>query len=81
MTVQEGQRIAQGTRLTYTAATDEYLMSGTPVEIIEASKDGCSQTLAATARFNRTSEDARVEGTGPIPVRQHSVACPAGLKR
>jgi lipopolysaccharide transport protein LptA len=81
VTVKEGQRIAKGARLTYTAATDEYLMSGAPVEIIEARKDGCIQTLAATARFNRTSEDARVDGNQVIATRQQSIPCPAGLKR
>lgn len=81
VTVQEGQRLATGNRLTYIAATDEYLMTGAPVEIVEARKDGCIQTLAATARFNRTSEAARVDGNQVIATRQQSIPCPAGIGR
>lgn len=81
VTVREGQRLAKGTHLTYMAATDEYVMVGAPVEIIEARKDGCIQTLAATARFNRTSEAARADGNTVIPMRQQSIPCPAGLTR
>lgn len=81
VTVRDVNRIATGSRLTYTAATDEYHMTGAPVEIIDARKDGCIQTLAADARFNRTSEEARVQGQGPIAHRQQSIPCPAGLKR
>ena len=79
--VKQAGRIATGTHLTYTAATDEYLMIGAPVEIIEAQKDGCSQTRAANARFNRTSEAARVEGTTGIPQTTQSIKCPAELSR
>lgn len=81
VSVREGNRLATGSHLTYTAATDEYLMVGAPVEIIEARKDGCSQTRAATARFNRTSEAARVEGSGVIQTTQQSIPCPAGIVR
>lgn len=81
VTVREGQRIAKGTRLTYTAATDEYLMVGAPVEIIEARKDGCTQTLASNARFNRTSEDAKVEAQPPVTTQTKKVECPAEIRR
>jgi lipopolysaccharide transport protein LptA len=82
VTVREGQRIASGSRLTYTAATDEYLMVGAPVEIIEARTDGCIQVLAATATFNRTSEAARAQGSpGGIQTQQKSIPCPAGVVR
>ena len=81
VSVREGERLATGSHLTYTAATDEYLMIGAPVEIIEARKDGCVRTVGATARFNRTSEAARVEGSGLIPMEQKSIPCPAGVGR
>lgn len=81
--VKEGKRIAKGSHLTYTAADDLYLMIGTPVEIIEEKDGTCTQTLGAAVRFNRTTEQAAVDGaSGKIPTRSETLkACPAGLGR
>jgi lipopolysaccharide transport protein LptA len=82
--VKEGKRIAKGSHMTYTAADDLYLMIGTPVEIIEEKNGSCTQTLGATVRFNRATDQASVEGSrsGKIPMRSETLkACPAGLGR
>jgi lipopolysaccharide transport protein LptA len=82
--VREGKRIAKGSHLTYTSADDLYLMIGAPVDITEEKDGKCTRTLAATARFNRTTDQARVEGSpsGKIPFRSETLAaCPAGLGR
>lgn len=80
--VREGPRIAKGDHLTYTAADDNYLMMGRPVEVIEEKKGSCSVTLGATVRFSRASESARVEGNGTFPHTGKTLpTCPAELKR
>jgi lipopolysaccharide transport protein LptA len=80
--VTEGKRIAKGSHLTYTAADDLYLMIGTPVEIVEEKNGTCTQTLGGTARFNRSTDQASVDGMGNIPMRSLTLkACPAGLGR
>ena len=80
--VKEGSRMATGSHLTYTAADDRYLMVGTPVEIIEERNGTCTQTLGATATFNRTTEAAGVEGNQTTLSEARTLpACPPALKR
>lgn len=82
--VQEGNRIAKGSHLTYTAANSRYLLVGSPVEIVEEKKGTCTLTVGATATFNRATESARVDGStgGNIPMRSETLkACPAELLR
>lgn len=80
--VREGPRIAKGNRLTYTAETDHYLMTGTPVEVVEEQKGTCSITLGATVTFSRTSDTASVKGNGTFPHTGRTLPkCPAGLGR
>jgi lipopolysaccharide export system protein LptA len=81
--VTEGKRIAKGLHLTYTAADDLYLMIGTPVEIVEEKDGKCTRTLGATARFNRTTDQASVAGSGnKIQMNILTLKeCPAGLGR
>ena len=82
--VREGKRIAKGSHLTYTADDEQYLMIGAPVEIVEEKDGVCTETVGATARFNRVTEGASVEGAtgGNIPMAARTLkACPAGLGR
>lgn len=80
--IKEGNRIATGTRLTYTSANEEYVIVGTPVEIIEEEKGTCTRMVGATAVFNRAAGSTRVDGEGPFPTETTTLkACPAGLKR
>lgn len=82
--VREGNRIAKGAHLTYTAADDRYLMIGTPVDVVENKNGTCTLTLGATVTFNRATESARVDGSasGGIPMKSETLkACPAPLAR
>lgn len=82
--VQEGPRLARGSHLTYTASDDQYLMIGTPVEVTEEKNGVCTLTVGATVTFNRTTQNASVEGSagGKIPMRAETLkACPPGLIR
>lgn len=80
--VKEGQRIAKGDHLTYTAADETYLMTGRPVELVEEKKGSCSVTHGADLAFSRISDSARVNGNGTFPHTSKSLpACPAGLGR
>jgi lipopolysaccharide export system protein LptA len=59
VTVKEGIRTATGTRLTYTAAEDQYLMTGTvgtPVILIEETPGKCTRTQGTRLTFRRTVE-------------------------
>ncbi len=83
VTVREGNRLVTGAHLTYTAADDQYLMVGTPVEVIEAKNGSCTSTLGQTATFNRATERASVQGSaGGVPMNSSgSKPCPAGFAR
>lgn len=80
--VREGQRIAKGDHLTYTAADDNYLMIGRPVIVIEEKKGTCSETVSAKVTFSRTSEGAGVQGNDIFPGTSKTLpSCPPELKR
>ena len=80
--IKEGRRIATGTRLTYTAKTDEYLIVGTPVEIIEEEQGSCRRMLGASAVFNRAAGSTRVQAKEPFATETTTMKeCPAGLRR
>ena len=76
-------RIAKGAHLAYTSADQQYVLIGTPVEIVEERKGSCTLTVGTTATFNRATETAKVEGsTGGIPIQTTKLkACPAELVR
>lgn len=80
--VREGQRIAKGDHLTYTAADDNYRMLGRPVEVME-NKDGtCSLTVGTEVTFSRTSETASARGNPSFPSEMTTLkTCPPELKR
>ena len=80
--VREGQRIAKGDHLTYTAADDRYVMIGRPVEVIEEKNGTCTKTLGSKVTFSRATDNARVEGNDIFPGNSSTMrACPAELKR
>lgn len=60
VTVKEGNRTATGTRLTYTAADDRYVMTGevgtTPVVVIEKADKDCTRTQGTELTFRRATE-------------------------
>lgn len=67
VTVKEGVRTALGTRLTYTAADDTYVMRGAvgaPVVVIENAPSGCQKSIGEVLTFRRGSvEHVRMEGS------------------
>lgn len=83
--VREGNRLATGSHMTYTAADDRYLMVGTPVEITTAEKDGtCHLTRGSSAAFTRTTEQVSIESIpgSNISMKTETLkSCPAGLIR
>lgn len=59
VSVKEGIRTARGTRLTYTAPDDQYVMTGepgTPVVIIENKPTGCEKSIGSALTFRRAVE-------------------------
>ena len=77
--VKEGHRIAKGDHLTYTAADQTYLMTGTPVELVEEKDGSCSFTHGADLAFSRVGDSARVNGNGTFPHTTRTQPCPPGL--
>lgn len=80
--VKESLRTAKGTRLTYTAADEKYLMVGTPVTMVEEDKGGaCRVGTGATLTFYRASEVGQMDGIKDvIPSKTETVPC-ASVKR
>ena len=74
----ESARTAKGNHLTYTAADDRYVMTGTPVEVIEVTPPNCKKTVGATLTFRRSVSSIAVEGNGVYGQQSTPVACPAG---
>jgi lipopolysaccharide transport protein LptA len=83
--VREGHRLATGSRMTYTAADDRYLMIGAPVEITTAEKDGvCRLTRGSSATFTRATEQVDMEGLKGSNISMQTErlkSCPAELIR
>ncbi|MEP6916700.1 MAG: LptA/OstA family protein [Acidobacteriota bacterium] len=78
--VKEGGRTATGARLTYTAATKSYLITGTPVEGVELAPNDCKQSFGAVATFQRAVGTLEMQGNGVIRTTQKTIACPAGTR-
>jgi lipopolysaccharide export system protein LptA len=55
-------RAASGARLTYFAADERYLMSGTPVRILEQLPQECRETIGRTLTFFRSTDSISVDG-------------------
>jgi len=82
--VREGNRLAKGSHLTYTAADERYVLTGAPAEIIEEREGSCTLTVGASATFNRATESAQVVGStrGHLPMRTEKLeTCPPELRR
>lgn len=70
----ELNRTARGVHLTYTAADEAYVMTGSPADVLQ--KEGpasCKRTLAATLRFQRARDNIDWEGK---PSTTTTVPCP-----
>lgn len=61
MTLREQSRTTTGTRMTYTAADDRYVVTGMPVKIV----DECGrETTGRTLTFHRATDSIVVDGNG-----------------
>jgi lipopolysaccharide export system protein LptA len=69
----EPERTARGRHLTYKTADGNYVMTGSPVEIVQKSETSCKKTLAGVVRFQRASDNITTEGS---PVTTTNVPCP-----
>ena len=74
----ESARTAKGNHLTYTSSDDRYVMTGTPVEVVEVTPPNCKKTIGATLTFKRSVSSIAVEGNGMYGQQSSPVACPAG---
>jgi lipopolysaccharide export system protein LptA len=78
--VKEGGRVATGGRLTYTAKDQTYLMSGTPVKVVETTPPDCKESIGAVLTFQRAAETVDMKGNGVIRSVQRQIACPSGTR-
>ena len=76
VTVIENNRTGIGNHLTYTAANETYVLTGTPVEVVEEATDGCRKTMAATVRFQRLVDTVQTEASPGTQVRTQTIPCP-----
>lgn len=73
--VKETDRTATGNRLTYTAATEEYFMTGTPVVVIQRTPPDCKKTTASSLKFRRAVDTIDAGGVGPFPLLTTKIPC------
>lgn len=59
----EGGQQAFGARLTYYAADGRYVMTGSPVKVLEIVEDGCRETVGVSLTFTRSTDTINVVGT------------------
>ena len=78
--VKESGRVATGARLTYTAKDERYLMTGTPVEVVENSPSDCKKSVGAVLTFQRSVDTVKMTGNELIRALQTPIACPAGTR-
>jgi lipopolysaccharide transport protein LptA len=76
--VKDTKRTATGARLTYTVATETYLMTGTPVTAIEFAPGDCKKSVGAVLTFQRDVGTVSTSGNGVIRSTQNKIPCPAG---
>ena len=72
VTIREGQRVARGTHLTYTAASEEYVLTGavgTPVTVVDDKPSGCEHTTGTRLVFQRNSENLSMANPVSRPCR------------
>lgn len=78
--VKEGGRVATGSRLTYTAKDERYLMTGTPVEAVEHSPSECKKSIGAVLTFQRSVDTVSMKGNELIRAMETQIVCPAGTR-
>ena len=79
VSVKEGQRLAKGAHLTYTAADETYVMNGNPLEVDRYAPGECTKTMGVTLRFRRGEDTLLVDGIpGVTPFNTKPIACPPG---
>lgn len=78
VTVVETTRTAKGSHLTYTADDDRYVMTGTPVEVVETTPPSCKKHVGAVLTFKRSVASITIEGNGVYGQQSTPIACPAG---
>jgi lipopolysaccharide export system protein LptA len=80
--VTESVRTVTGTHLTYTGATDTYLMVGTPVIVYEEEGTSCREGRGTSLEFHRGAEAGNWKLAGPQNAQgeTNTVAC-RGAKR
>jgi len=78
--VKETGRTVTGARLTYTAKTETYLMTGTPVTVIETTPPDCTESVGAVVTFVQDVDTVSMSGNGVIRATQRQIACPAGTQ-
>jgi lipopolysaccharide transport protein LptA len=61
VTLKEGVRLVQGSKMVYTAADDRYVITGPPVLIVEE-KPKCGEMLAQTATYERARNRMLADG-------------------
>ncbi|HEX5475686.1 MAG TPA: LptA/OstA family protein [Vicinamibacterales bacterium] len=75
VTAVESTRHATGNHLTYVSATEQYVMVGTPVTVIDNTPPNCKKTVGATVTFYRTVDTMTAVGNGIYPQRSEPIAC------
>jgi lipopolysaccharide export system protein LptA len=70
-------RTALGARLTYTVKSETYLMTGTPVKVIETKPPDCREYVGAVVTFVRAVDTVSMSGNGVNPAVQTPIPCPA----
>jgi lipopolysaccharide export system protein LptA len=78
--VKETDRVATGARLTYTARNETYLMTGTPVKVVEQKDQDCKESVGAVLTFQRAVDTVDLKGPGGIRTVSKQIACPPGSK-
>jgi lipopolysaccharide export system protein LptA len=75
VTLKEGVRLVQGSKMVYTAADDRYVITGPPVLIVEE-KPKCGEMLARTATYERAKNRMLADGA-----EANTVSAPCTGKR
>ncbi len=75
VTVIEGVRTATGQHLTYTPASGTYVMTGTPVQVVEKKPNECRISEGSTLTFRKDADVLTMDNNRYAPVKFRQ--CPA----
>jgi lipopolysaccharide export system protein LptA len=76
VTVKEGQRVARGDHLVYTAADETYVLKGNPLEVDRFETKECTRTMGVTLQFRRGDDTLIVDGIpGVTPFNTKPIPC------